>query len=450
MHFDNQWRTTFRLFWFCAGADHHELEQPACSTDRNRYAGLGAFVFLTAIMAGVSAGYALSFVFHSLVAALIGGLLWAVMIFSFDRFMVQSIRKSRGGRTAFGPAVLRVVLSILIATVISAPLELTLFHQEIDAELLKDANDSRTQQEASNGQDLGIRQMKADIETLKQQIKGKQGERDRAHQAAVDEGLGRAGTLVPGAGRIYGAKTQFYEQVQKEYVEVEQRNHRKIENLEDKVAKREEILGRRVSDSAAAASADHGILRRLVALRELERDPVSGTMVTVTVTLVFLLFLLIETGPVVAKLLTPYGPYDAALERGAADGIEKQNQLRRLESAQIEHSAENQIASMRQFESLKGVALKEALVELQKHPDYQSLKEGMVGALLSQMRHHFGLIVPPQLNPMQLPEAGPEEQPMIDDLGSLNEVELDSSPEAPQRSTPRSSQWHGGYRGSVQ
>src|SRR5215471_3790760 len=95
MHFDNQWRTTFRFFWFCAGADHHELEQPACSTDRNRYAGLGAFVFLTAIMAGVSAGYALSFVFHSLVAAPIGGLLWAVMIFSFDRFMVQSIRKSR-------------------------------------------------------------------------------------------------------------------------------------------------------------------------------------------------------------------------------------------------------------------------------------------------------------------------------------------------------------------
>jgi hypothetical protein len=95
---------------------------------------------------------------------------------------------------------------------------------------------------------------------------------------------------------------------------------------------------------------------------------------------------------------------------------------------------------MRQFESLKGVALKEALAELQKHPDYQALKKGMVGALLSQMRHHFGLIVPPQVNPMQLSEAGPEEQPMIDGLGSLNEVELDSSSEAPLRSTPRSSQ----------
>ena len=105
---------------------------------------------------------------------------------------------------------------------------------------------------------------------------------------------------------------------------------------------------------------------------------------------------------------------------------------------------------MRQFESLKGVALKEALVELQKHPDYQALKEGMVEALLSQMRHHFGLIVPPQINPMQFPEARPEEQAMIDDLGALSEVELDSSPEAPQRSTPRSSQWQGGYRGSVQ
>ena len=173
-------------------------------------------------------------------------------------------------------------------------------------------------------------------------------------------------------------------------------------------------------------------------------------MVTVTVTLVFLLFLLIETGPVVAKLLTPYGPYDAALERGAANGIEKQNQLRRLESAQIEHSAENQIASMRQFESLKGVALKEALVELQKHPDYQALKEGMVEALLSQMRHHFGLIVPPQINSIQLPEARPEGQPMIDDLGALNEVELDTSHDAPERSTPRSSQWQGGYCGSEQ
>jgi hypothetical protein len=449
MHFNNKWRTTFRFFWFCAGADHHELEQPACSTDRNRYAGLGAFVLLTAIMAGVSAGYALSFVFHSLAAALIGGLLWAVMIFSLDRFMVQSIRKSRGGRTAFGPAVLRVMLSILIATVISAPLELTLFHQEIDAQLLKDANNSRTQQEASISQGADIRQMKTDVENLRKQIKDKQEERDRAHQAAVDEGLGRAGTLVPGAGRIYGAKTQFYEQVQKEYVEVEQRNHTKISNLEDKIAKREEILGGRVSDSAAAV-ADHGILQRLVTLRELERDPVTGTTITVTVTLVFLLFLLIETVPVVAKLLTPYGPYDAALERGAANGIEKQNQLRRLESAQIEHRAENQIASMRQFETLKVVALKEALVDLQKHPDYQALKEGMVGALLSQMRHDFGLIAEPQIKPIQLPEAHPEAQPVIDDLGALNEVDLDSSPDAPQRSTPRSSQWNRGYSGPVQ
>jgi Domain of unknown function (DUF4407) len=53
-----------------------------CSTEHNTYAGIGATIFLTAVLASLSGGYALWTVFQSSPYAISFGLLWGILIWT--------------------------------------------------------------------------------------------------------------------------------------------------------------------------------------------------------------------------------------------------------------------------------------------------------------------------------------------------------------------------------
>ncbi|MEL6629446.1 MAG: DUF4407 domain-containing protein, partial [Bacteroidota bacterium] len=127
-------RTPKDFFLFCAGIDRSILDQ--CPSDENKYIGIGATVFFTGVLAFCSASYALFTVFDTYWGALLFGLVWGAMIFNLDRYIVSSM-KSRGSRWQnFSIALPRLLLAVLLALVISKPLELKIFEKEINAELL--------------------------------------------------------------------------------------------------------------------------------------------------------------------------------------------------------------------------------------------------------------------------------------------------------------------------
>src|SRR5438128_1588540 len=110
------------LFVFASGADLQILSQ--CPSDKNKYIGIGASVFFTGLFAAMAAAYALFTVFDSYVTAVALGLLWGLMIFNLDRFIVSSMRKEeRVGRELLS-ALPRVFLAVVISLVIAKPLEL--------------------------------------------------------------------------------------------------------------------------------------------------------------------------------------------------------------------------------------------------------------------------------------------------------------------------------------
>ena len=81
-----------RFFIFCSGADTDILED--CSSgEQTKYAGIGATVFFTAVMAAIAGSYALFTVFDNLVTAIFFGLIWGLLIFNLDRFIVSTIKK---------------------------------------------------------------------------------------------------------------------------------------------------------------------------------------------------------------------------------------------------------------------------------------------------------------------------------------------------------------------
>lgn len=143
--------------WRCAGANVGILE--GCETDHSRYTNIGATILLTALLASVSMAFAIHSIFESYWIAGAVGLLWGCMIFVLDRTIVTSMRKrarlnlkSQGGESVYGGEVkwyaqigeyfrelmflcIRLTVAILVALVITKPLEIKIFEGRLEVEL---------------------------------------------------------------------------------------------------------------------------------------------------------------------------------------------------------------------------------------------------------------------------------------------------------------------------
>ena len=60
-------------------------------SEHNKYVGIGATVFFTGVLATISGGYALFSVFKSVYPAIAFGIIWGMVIFNLDRFIVSTL-----------------------------------------------------------------------------------------------------------------------------------------------------------------------------------------------------------------------------------------------------------------------------------------------------------------------------------------------------------------------
>ena len=155
---DNQiekphWTTKF--LWWCAGADNNLLAVSPMQ-DRVKYAGIGGIVFCTGLLAAVSGGYAFHTIFGpkgnatdtSLLTSIsvkimtgIFAVVWGLIIFNLDRFIVSSTGKGDGTDSItwkeVGQALPRIIIALILGFAISAPLEIRILESEINSELSK-------------------------------------------------------------------------------------------------------------------------------------------------------------------------------------------------------------------------------------------------------------------------------------------------------------------------
>ena len=155
-----------RFLWWCAGARLDFLEQSP--SDHAKFFGIGGTIMFTALMATFAGGYAFFTAFDDFFFALLFGLFWGALIFNLDRYIVSSTGKGDGTAkitwTEFTTALPRLALAILIALVISTPLELKIFEKEIGIEIQKIIDEKR--QELAQGQDYNL----VEIQRIKDEI----------------------------------------------------------------------------------------------------------------------------------------------------------------------------------------------------------------------------------------------------------------------------------------
>ena len=123
-----------QFFIFCSGAVTSVLSR--CPSDYIKYQGIGATIFFTGVMSSMAAGYALYTVFNSIAIAIPIALVWGLMIFNLDRYIVSGMRKKSNLFKELAMALPRVIIAVFIGIVIATPFELKIFESEINGELV--------------------------------------------------------------------------------------------------------------------------------------------------------------------------------------------------------------------------------------------------------------------------------------------------------------------------
>lgn len=297
------------FLWLCSGVTNSLLKR--CPTEGAKYAGIGATIFFTGVLASLAAGFACYTIFDNIWYSLIFGLLWGLMIFNLDRYVVSSMKKRDDIWKEFYLAIPRIVLTLLIAMVISKPLELKIFDKEIRSELvIMEQEVFKTQEEGISSRYIDqISVLQSEVDILKKEIVDKTEHRNQLIEIARQEADGTGGTMKRNAGPIYKIKKANAEKVEIELQELVLNNqpliNKKTESvaeLRKTIAKEKEQLERIKYDGFAA---------RIDALSRLKTKSASIRWAD---WFIFLLFVALETAPIFVKLISNKGPYDELLE----------------------------------------------------------------------------------------------------------------------------------------
>ena len=377
-----------RFFWFCSGADISILRTWDCSTEHNTYAGIGATIFLTAVLASLSGGYALWTVFQSYSYAISFGILWGILIFNLDRYIVMSLHKSRGGFGAFFRQITtaspRLLLALLIASVITVPLELKIFEKEIIDQL--ERNHHRTLNEdikSINQKYSEIADLEKQNNILTEAITGKEGQRNDAFQEVQGEASGNRGTGIRGAGPVWRQKTTFLAQLEQELHDLRAQNHAQIQRNRARIGAPKKARETAIAQKAGILHEANGLLARLAVLHALLQE---HTTTAIAFGLIAAMFVVIETAPVVVKLLATYGPYDAIVEHKEREvTLAAHTKMAEIpDKLQRESTHESARDDVVQHFVLQQLA--QAIQRAERSPDFAALHETLAARLRDEYR----------------------------------------------------------------
>ncbi len=299
---------------YASGADLQLLEQ--CPSEKNKYAGIGGTIFFTGLFAAMAAAYALFTVFDNYYMAVILGIVWGLMIFNLDRFIVSSMRKEeKTGRELF-TALPRVIMAVIISMVIAKPLELKIFAKEIEPELVVMEQEVYASQEAQAKArfEPAIAQLRQDIQVLKQEVANKTLHHNELVQTAQQEADGTGGSKIKNLGPIYKLKKADADKAEAELAELTKLNYSKIALLEKQLSESESNM--HGTTEALVHSKLDGPAARMEALSRLTAQSAAMWWAHI---FILLLFLMIESTPILVKLISRKGPYDSLLHMAEHD-----------------------------------------------------------------------------------------------------------------------------------
>ena len=353
----------------CSGANM-EILKNCPRSESIKQAGIGGTILITSILAFFSGSYALFTVFENYLMAVAFGIVWALMIFNLDRLIVSSMRKKGTVWNQFKMATPRILLAIVIAMVISKPLEVKLLETRIQKEIF-DQNKERSNENTEKIQTTSLT-YRSQIDALDTKIENKKNQKPEGYQRLEDkkrpleekikkltpsirkknkplyDDIKTSKVLLQSIGysieneeeikRIEGVIKKLNKQVYRNKGPI-RRIEREIKLIDDEIdrvfalfnselqALKEEVQEEKenlrlegnetVAEIKNNAKAEKEVYQEnsLIDLIEALSDAGDKNQIVSLVSLfIMLLFIVVETVPIFVKLISPRGPYDELLD----------------------------------------------------------------------------------------------------------------------------------------
>ena len=308
-----------QLLMICSGGNIHILRKTP--SEWNKFAGIGGIVLFTAVFATLSAGYAMYTIFDDIWISVGFAILWGLMIFNLDRYIVSSIKKTGTVWNQILMAIPRLILATFLGIIISKPLELKIFEKEVNKQLNTIIQRNKTQLQAEmNGR---ILQQSGPFETEKKQIAAKiaqyQASYDSASVELEKEILGKQSGLTSGKvgfGSNAKRKSELKEQRRLDLENYQKQMQPRLQYLDKEISKVYTNIETERNKTETFEDKFNGLAARLQALDELGKN--SAIMATAAM-FIMGLFIALEISPVLVKLISTVGPYDYLLEKTEND-----------------------------------------------------------------------------------------------------------------------------------
>lgn len=317
VNYTMNWFQKFLLL--CSGGNIHILRKTP--SEWNKFAGIGGIVLFTAVFATLSAGYAMFTVFDDIWISVGFAVLWGLMIFNLDRYIVSSIKKTGTWWNQILMAIPRLILAAFLGIIISKPLELKIFEKEVNKQLNTIIQRNKTQLQAEmNGR---ILQQSGPFETEKKQIQTKIADFQKSYDSAAveleKEILGKQSGLTSGKvgfGSNAKRKAELKEQRRQDLENYQKQIGPRLEDLDKEVSKVYTNIEKERTKTETVEDKFNGFAARLQALDELGKN---SAIIGVAAAFIMGLFITLEIAPVLVKLISSVGPYDYLLEKTEND-----------------------------------------------------------------------------------------------------------------------------------
>jgi hypothetical protein len=332
-----------RLFWRAAGADRYILERSTYG-DQVKYLCLGGIIVATGLMAGLAGGYAFYTIFEprgnainsfktaadiggsydainvgTMIKSVVFGVIWGLIIFNIDRFIISSTGKGDGTEEITGKefkgALPRLFMGAIIAMTISKPVEIRMFKTEIDIKLHEKQIEQQQSYKAKTDSIFNSELSKKDKEIEKTETKLNS---MRARYQTLEMNYIEEARMIAVGPRALAIKDQMNElagDIKKLEIDPD---YLRVKKEKDGIEEKRELA---LSQSERYASGLDGLLERIKISHE-----ISGPVISWFITL---LFMAIELTPIFFKLMLIKSPYDYMEENikeliKAENGIEIQ------------------------------------------------------------------------------------------------------------------------------
>lgn len=367
-----------RFLWKAAGGDRYLLER-ATYSDQIKYMCLGGIVFSTGAMAGLAGGYAFYTIFEprgsaieyttswtTTIISIAFGIIWGLLIFNIDRFIVTSTGKGDGTEAiTWGElkgAFPRIIMGAIIALTISKPVEIRMFKTEIDIKLREKQLEQQASYQAKVDKTYEDREklLVADfgkIESQRTDLLNRIKEYEAQYRKETSEGMGGRGQ---GEGPVAKALKREQEKLEIELQRFDEVHKDELTDLNIKKKELRESKEKERNNNEKIANGLDGLLERIKITHE-----VAGFWITLFITL---LFMAIELTPVFFKLMLIKTPYDYLAENRdelikAESGIEVRYDYYKDKEGQERHLVIYHEAERIVYEKIKVTEIQKELTD---------------------------------------------------------------------------------------